>query len=142
MQKTKLGISVGLLGAIIYFTTLFGGNYLLTVILCGYVLLAEDNPWLRRSSIKAVLLMIVFSLLSFAVSIIPSFVGLFQNFIYLFGGNSDMAFISNIQNILITVIGIVRSFLFVIMGLKALSQGTIRLSFIDKTIDKHTGEEN
>lgn len=142
MQKSKLGISVGLLGAIIYFSALFSGSYLLPVILCGYVLLAEDNPWLRRSSIKAVLIMIAFSLLSFAVSIIPTFVELLQSFIYLFGGNSNMTFISNIQNILTIVISIVRSFLLVIMGLKALNQGTIRLSAIDKTIDKHTEEVN
>lgn len=36
MQKTRLGISVGLLGAAIYFMGLFSG-YLLAVLLAGYV---------------------------------------------------------------------------------------------------------
>lgn len=53
MQKTKLGISVGLLGAIIYFTSLFGSSYLIAILLCGYILLVEDNPWLRKTSVKS-----------------------------------------------------------------------------------------
>ena len=52
MQKAKLGISVGLLGAAIYFTSLFSG-YLVPVILTGYVLLFEENDWLRKNAVKA-----------------------------------------------------------------------------------------
>ena len=44
MQKTKLGISVGLLGAAIYFMGLFGG-YLVAVLLAGYILMFEENEW-------------------------------------------------------------------------------------------------
>ena len=58
MQKTKLGISVGLLGAAIYFTSLFSG-YLVPVILTGYVLLFEENDWLRKNAVKAVALSVV-----------------------------------------------------------------------------------
>lgn len=42
MQKTRLGISVGMLGAAIYLTGLFSG-YLVAVLLTGYVLLFEEN---------------------------------------------------------------------------------------------------
>ena len=58
MQKTKLGISVGLLGAAIYFTGLFSG-YLVAVLLAGYVLMFEENEWLRKNAVKAVALMMV-----------------------------------------------------------------------------------
>ena len=51
MQKTRLGISVGLLGAAIYFMGLFSG-YLLAVLLAGYVLLFEENSWLRKNAVK------------------------------------------------------------------------------------------
>ena len=44
-----------LLAAGIYFTGLFGG-YLVAVLLTAYVLLVEDDEWLRRSSVKAVIL--------------------------------------------------------------------------------------
>ncbi|MFR5908747.1 MAG: hypothetical protein ACLUFT_10550 [Gemmiger formicilis] len=49
MQKAKLGISVGLLGAAIYLTAL-SGSLLGLLVLAGYVLLVEDNQWLRLSA--------------------------------------------------------------------------------------------
>ncbi len=53
VQKTKLGISVGLLGAAIYFMGLFSG-YMVAVLLAGYVLLFEENEWLKKSAVKAI----------------------------------------------------------------------------------------
>ena len=52
MEKTKLGISVGLFGAIIFAVALFGG-YIPSILLVGYVLLMETNEWLRKSAVKA-----------------------------------------------------------------------------------------
>jgi uncharacterized membrane protein YbhN (UPF0104 family) len=62
MQKTKLGISVGLLGAALYFLGLL--SFLGLLILSGYVLLFETNEWLRRSAVKAVAVVIGFALIS------------------------------------------------------------------------------
>ena len=59
MQKTKLGISVGLLGAIFFFAGFFGG-YLVTILMAGYILLVEDNAWLERVTVKGVVLMLFF----------------------------------------------------------------------------------
>ena len=50
MQKSKLGISVGLLGALIYFAGLI--NPLAMIVLVGYVLLKEENPWLRKAQLR------------------------------------------------------------------------------------------
>lgn len=52
MEKTKLGVSIGLLGAGIFAAALFGG-YVATIVLAGYVLLMETNEWLRRAAVKA-----------------------------------------------------------------------------------------
>lgn len=52
MQKTKLGITVGALGAITFFAGFFGG-YLAAIVLAGYALLFEENAWLKRSVVKA-----------------------------------------------------------------------------------------
>lgn len=74
MQKTKIGVSVGLLGAAIYFMGLFSG-YLTVVLLIGYVLLFEENEWLRKSAVKAVALMVVFSLAAAVMNLIPNVIG-------------------------------------------------------------------
>ena len=42
MQKTRLGITVGALGAITFFAGFFGG-YLAAIVLAGYALLFEER---------------------------------------------------------------------------------------------------
>lgn len=46
MQKTRLGISVGLMGFITYFGCCFGG-YIAAILLFGYILLVakESGGW-------------------------------------------------------------------------------------------------
>ena len=53
MQKTKIGISVGVMGAVMYFASLFGG-YIPMLLLAGYIFLKEENIWLRKAAFKAV----------------------------------------------------------------------------------------
>ncbi|SDN56059.1 hypothetical protein [Acetanaerobacterium elongatum] len=50
MQKAKLGITVGLLGATIYLMALMGSIPL--IIIAGYVLLFEENEWLKKRLLK------------------------------------------------------------------------------------------
>lgn len=137
MQKTKLGISVGLLGAIIYFASAFGGGYLVALLLCGYVLLVEDNPWLRKTSVKAVLLLIMFSLVSVVLGLFPDIWETITNLLMAFNKYPSSTFISGINSTISSAITIVKSVLFVILGLKALNQGAIKLPVIDKLIDKY-----
>ncbi len=55
MQKTKIGISVGVMGAVMYFASLFGG-YIPMLLLAGYIFLKEENIWLRKAAFNAVAL--------------------------------------------------------------------------------------
>ncbi len=137
MQKTKLGISVGLLGSIIYFASAFGGGYLVALLLCGYVLLVEDNPWLRKTSVKAVLLLIMFSLVSVVLGLFPDIWETITNLLMAFNKYPSSTFISGINSTISSAITIIKSVLFVILGLKALNQGAIKLPVIDKLIDKY-----
>lgn len=137
MQKTKLGISVGLLGAIIYFASAFGGGYLVALLLCGYVLLVEDNPWLRKSSVKAVLLLIIFSIISFVLGFIPDLWETITNLLMAFNKYPSSTFISGINSAINSAITIIKSVMFIILGLKALNQGAIKLPVIDKIIEKY-----
>lgn len=137
MKSTKLGISVGLIGAIIYFSSAFGGGYLIALLLCGYVLLAEDNAWLRKTSVKAVVLMISFSLLNVILGIIPEMWGIITSLLSIFNKYPSSSFIAGCSSAITGVISLIRSILFIILGLKAFNQGTIRLPIIDAFIDKH-----
>ena len=67
MQKTRLGITVGLMGALTYFIALFGG-YLAMIIVAGYILLFESNEWLKKAAVKAAVITIGFAVLISVIS--------------------------------------------------------------------------
>lgn len=136
MQKTKLGISVGLLGAAAYFSGLFGG-YVVAVLLAGYALLFEENKWLRRAVIKAVALLIFFSLITTLINLIPDGIGVVDNVFAVFHGSFKISFVTSIISMLTSVIYFVEKVLFIGLGLKALTQGTIAVPIIDKLIEKN-----
>mgnify|MGYP000522443087 CR=1 FL=1 len=136
MQKAKLGISVGLLGAAIYFTSLFSG-YLVPVILTGYVLLFEENDWLRKNAVKAVSLTVFFSFVIVVINLIPNVISFINYIVSMFGGNFHIAFISNLVNAATSAIDIIEKVLFIGLGLKALNQGSISVPVVDKLINKY-----
>lgn len=144
MQKTKLGISVGLLGAVMCFTGLFSG-YLVAVVLMGYILLFESNEWLRKTAVKVIVVMISFSALSALIGFIPDAIGLIDDVFGIFGGSFSISFISNIVILVNSVLNILEKIILLLLGFKALSMGTFSIGPIDSIADKHylgKGEES
>lgn len=135
-MKTKLGVSVGLFGAAAYFLGLFSGNVVLAL-LVGYVLLFEENEWLRRTVVKAMVIGIFFSVLTTVIGFIPDIIGIINNAAMVFGKTVSISVVSKIITFILSVISFVRVVLMLILGFKALNQGTIRFGIVDKTIDKH-----
>ena len=60
MEKTKLGISQGMLGVIVYFSAALLG-YISLFIIGGYILFVEKKEWLKKCVIKAVVLMLLYA---------------------------------------------------------------------------------
>jgi hypothetical protein len=138
MQKTRFGISVGFLCAAVYFTGLFSG-YIVPVILTGYVLLFEENEWLKRSTVKAVSLMAFFSFVIVVINLIPNTIGVINYIASMFGGGFHIAFISNLVGAITSIIDIIEKILFIGLGVKALGQGAIPVPVVDNMINKYMG---
>lgn len=136
MQKTRLGISVGLLGTATFFTCFFGG-YTAAVILAGYILLFEENAWLKRSAVKGVALMFGFAVLSALIYLIPNTIGFIDSICNLFDEEFYVEFISNIIDVVDNVLIIIEKLLFIVLGLKALNQGTVKIPVIDSLVNKY-----
>ncbi len=136
MQKSKLGITVGALGAITYFAGFFSG-YLVAIFLAGYVLMFEENAWLKKSVVKAIVLMVFFSVLVAVLNLVPDVIGFIGNIIAIFDGDFTIAIVSHIIAVLISAIDIAEKVLFLGLGVKALSQGTIAIPFIDTQVSKY-----
>lgn len=138
MKQTKLGISVGLLGAAIYFMGLFSG-YLVVALLAGYILLFEANEWLKKAAVKAVSLLVFFSLLVTVVNLIPNAISFINNIVVIFGGNFNIVVLSLIVTVVTSGLDIIERILFITLGIKALNQGTIAVPVVDKLINKYMG---
>lgn len=136
MQKTKLGISVGLMGAIAYFAGLFSG-YLVAILIFGYIMLVEDNPWLRKTAVKSVVLLVSFSLISAVVGLIPDFVSFIYSVVNVFGGHISLSVITNIVSVITSALGILKTVVFIALGLKAMTQGTVNIPVVDSVTDKN-----
>ena len=136
MQKTKLGISVGLLGCAMYLCCLFGG-YIAAVLLAGYILLMEENIWLKKSAVKGIALLFGIALLSALINLIPNAIGFIDDICNVFGGNLYIAVVNNVVDVVDSALNLVGKVLCILLAIKALTQGTIKLPVIDALIDKH-----
>ena len=136
MEKTKLGISVGLFGALLYAVGLWGG-YFLTVAAVAYVLIREESAWLRKTAVKALALTFLFPLISVFIGVIPDLVGLVANVMSLFDEAFSMEMVRDIENILRSILNIVEYVIFILLGILALGNKTVRLPLVDGVIEKH-----
>lgn len=136
MQKTKLGISVGLLGAITYFAGLFGG-YVVAILVFGYIMLVEDNPWLRKTAVKAIILLVTFSALSAVIGLVPDFISFINSIFNIFNEYLSLSLVTKILAVITGALGIVKTVVFLLLGIKALNQGTLLIPVVDDITNKN-----
>ena len=137
MEKTKLGISVGMLGAAVYFSAaLFG--YLALLVVGGYILFVEKKEWLKKCVIKAVVLMLLYSLITTVIGLIPQLISLSGGEEPLFGSYYlYLAGAYQIISVVLVVLNFVRIGFFIALGIKALSEKTINIPLIDNFINTY-----
>ena len=136
MQKTRAGVSVGLLGAALYLTALFGG-YVPLILLAGYVLLAEENPWLKRAAVKAAVVVFTFALLRAVIGFVPDFLDLTGRIFRLFDQDFSVPILSGLVSLISEVLSLIEKIMLIVLGVKALAQGSLSVGIIDRTVGKH-----
>ena len=134
VMKTKLGVSAGVLAAATYFMGLFGG-FTVLVVLVGYVLLFEQDSWLRKSAVKAFALAVIFSIIYAVIGFIPDLMGMVDDVFGIFGGDFNINFINYIVYFLQDAVNVLEKIVFLILGLMAFRQNTIHMGSIDKLVD-------
>jgi hypothetical protein len=135
MQKTRLGISVGLFGAALYFMGLISTIPL--VIMAGYVLLFEGNEWLRKTAVKAVAVVVFFSIFSSIIGLVNNSSTFLTDIVLLFNVTPEIAWLSRILSICRAVLSFVQTLFLLMLGFKSLGQGSVKVGSVDKTIDNH-----
>ena len=135
MQKTRLGISAGLMGAALYFLGFLG--IIPVVLVAGYVLLFEENEWLKRTAVKAVAVLAFFAVLIAFVNLAANSRTFLIDLSNIFGDGVSLIMFNRIISICRTVISFAQTVFLLLLGFKALKQGTVKLGPVDNTINKH-----
>ena len=136
MDKTKLGISVGLVGAILYCLGLFGGA-LVTIAAFAYVLIFEESEWLKKTAVKVVVLMFFFPVVQHAIGLIPDLMRIVFDILNMFKVYVNIEIVYSIENLLYNVVVIAKYIVFAVFGVMALSQKSVKIPLLDNFLDKH-----
>ena len=136
MEKTKLGVSVGLVGAFVCALAGFGG-YVAAAIAVGYVLLFEQNEWLKKTAVKAAATLVVYGFLIVAIGLIPDIITWVLSIFDVLGAEIHLDFITGIFRVITRCIEIFRDLLFVGLTYKAINQGTINVPIVDGLVNKY-----
>ena len=134
-MKTKLGISVGLMGAALYLGSYYGG-YVVMALMVGYVLLCEENQWLKTAAVKAALIVLSFSLLNTLIDLIPTLVNLLDSLFRVFRGNLYIPFIDNVSNLFSNILSLLKKVLMIGLAALALINGGKKSDPLDKLVQK------
>ena len=136
MQKTKLGISVGLMGAIVCLTGYYSG-VLALLLLGAYIFFQEENEWLKKLCIRVLVAVFAFYVVDSVLGIIPDVFNLLSDLIGLIGITLRFTFFKDLIYLVQDAIDLLQKLLFIGLGLKALNQGTIKIPVIDSLVDKY-----
>lgn len=137
MLKTKLGISIALVGAAMYF--LGAVSFIPAMLLAGYVLIAEQNDWLRRQAAKMIGVVIVFGLLSIAVGWLDDIASVLNIIVNWFDDGVYIRIPANLTSLCQYVISLAREIFLLVMGFMALGMKGVKLGVVDKQLDKFMG---
>lgn len=131
-MKTKLGISTGLMAALVCFVALFNGLGMAFLLLAGYVLLCESDEWLKYITVKVFLFIIAIGVASVVLGFIPSIINLINNIISIFDGSYfGIEWLTDIIHFLQNALSLCENVVLVLLGVKAVNKSTLKIPFVD-----------
>lgn len=137
MEKTKLGISVALTAALLYFLGLISPIAL--VVAAGYVLIAEKDQWLRKSAVQALAIMLFYQIVVAVIGVGSYLFTFLNNVITNFAHSFHIGYPLHIDNILLSLAWLAQAVLLLILGFMALANKGFDLPMISDFADKHLG---
>lgn len=134
MEKSKLGINIGILGAVMYLSGMIGG-YVAMLLVAGYILIAEQNIWLRKTAVRAVVIMFTFSLLNVLIGFIPDLWSMVENLINIFIPFNFNLF-DKLSSVGTTGLSLIRNIALIVLAIMAIFKKPLKLPLVDKASDE------
>ena len=83
-----------------------------------------------------------FSAASTLIGLIPDAISLIDSVVSLVGGSFGILFVSRLVSLCNNVLSVLKTLVFLVLGFKAFNQGTIKIGFVDRMLDKHFSNSN
>lgn len=135
MHKSRLGVSVGLLGAGVFLSGIIG--IIPVVLLAGYILLFESNEWLRKTAVKAAVLFFVFCALQALIDLPLQLLNATGNTMVVFGVAFYWPGVQAFMMLLTDLLTLLKTAALLYGGWAALRQRSLPCKPIDKLMEKH-----
>jgi hypothetical protein len=138
-EKTKLGVSLNLFVALLYFFSAIGSwGILATIIATGYVLLFEENDKLKKIAIKTLIFIIFLTILTVLINLLTtwliiSIVPLHDFFSFPISIHTWQAMVQSIDIIIRVIIFLI----LIIHGFRAYKGRYIKIKWIDSILGIH-----
>ena len=136
MEKSKLGIAKELLAAGIFIGALAGG-YVFAGIMVLYVLLKEDDQWLKEMAVKAIATLMVFSFFINCIDLVPDVVNWFATLTNILEASWDSYKLTSAIGLITSILDIMRTIFFLVLAGKALKHQTVNVPIVDDLIKKY-----
>lgn len=134
MEKTKIGLNVGVVAAVAYLLFLFGG-YTVGLLFVGYVVLCEKDTWLRKNAVTALLVALCFSGLSLLVGLLPDVLSLLYSLLRIFSVHIYLDVVDSIFSFFSQIISLLRTVVLVLLAVLALRKKTVEIKALDKLFE-------
>lgn len=135
MNKTKLGITIGLAGAAIYFLGLFNG--VIAFLFAIYVLAFEENGWLKKQAVKMMALLLGFVILQVGLGCVDKVVTIINYILRWLPISLQVSAPLNLTSLLSTALYLLEDILLIVMGWSAWSFRSVNIRFLDNLVDKN-----
>lgn len=142
MEKTKLGVSVNLLGAMLVVGVYFGGLQL-AVLMAAYVLLFESNEWLKKTIVKAIAFSLMITVTCAVINLIPDIInwalGIINYFVNIIfkSFNLNVNWLARLHGFITSALNYIKTMVFLVWTFKALNLGTVSIPVVDKFVEKY-----
>lgn len=138
MEKTKLGISVCLLGALVFLSGYLGLTAVALV--AGYVLLREENAKLRKYAAYVIALLVGFTLISMCIGAVSNVFSIlnFRSWVYEVDVVGTIySVITSILSTLSTILALAEKVVFGLFAVCAFLDKEVKIAPLDKFLEKH-----
>lgn len=135
MEKSKLGISVGLLGMLVFLSGYLGITVLILV--AGYIFLREENETLRKNALYSIALFIAFFVAGLCLDVLHILFIDLINFRSWMSISTYYGVINGILSTLRYILNLVEMAVFGLFAAGALFGKSIKIGFLDKFAQKH-----